>query len=55
MAIEQLSAIGVMRDAPVIPVIVLHDVATAVPLARAEWSRITQLAAQALALPRTAS
>ena len=35
MAIEQLSAIGVMRDAPVIPVIVLHDVATAVPLARA--------------------
>jgi 2-dehydro-3-deoxyphosphogluconate aldolase/(4S)-4-hydroxy-2-oxoglutarate aldolase len=30
-----LSAIDVMRDAPVIPVIVLHDVAHAVPLARA--------------------
>jgi 2-dehydro-3-deoxyphosphogluconate aldolase / (4S)-4-hydroxy-2-oxoglutarate aldolase len=30
-----LSAIDVMRDAPVIPVIVLHDVKDAVPLARA--------------------
>jgi len=32
---KQLSALDVMRDAPVIPVIVLHDVAHAVPLARA--------------------
>ena len=32
---EQLSARDVMRDAPVIPVIVLHDVAHAVPMARA--------------------
>ncbi|RZL87007.1 MAG: bifunctional 4-hydroxy-2-oxoglutarate aldolase/2-dehydro-3-deoxy-phosphogluconate aldolase [Variovorax sp.] len=31
----KLSAIDVMRDAPVIPVIVLHDVKDAVPLARA--------------------
>ncbi len=30
-----LSALEVMRDAPVIPVIVIHDVAQAVPLARA--------------------
>ena len=30
-----LTALEVMRDAPVIPVIVLHDVAHAVPLARA--------------------
>jgi 2-dehydro-3-deoxyphosphogluconate aldolase/(4S)-4-hydroxy-2-oxoglutarate aldolase len=36
MAVNQaLSAIDVMRDAPVIPVIVLHDVKDAVPLARA--------------------
>lgn len=32
---EKLSAHDVMRDAPVIPVIVLHDVKDAVPLARA--------------------
>lgn len=32
---EPLSALDVMRDAPVIPVIVLHDVKDAVPLARA--------------------
>lgn len=32
---EKLTAFDVMRDAPVIPVIVLHDVAHAVPLARA--------------------
>ncbi|MBS0429893.1 MAG: bifunctional 4-hydroxy-2-oxoglutarate aldolase/2-dehydro-3-deoxy-phosphogluconate aldolase [Proteobacteria bacterium] len=32
---ESLSALDVMRDAPVIPVIVLHDVKDAVPLARA--------------------
>jgi 2-dehydro-3-deoxyphosphogluconate aldolase/(4S)-4-hydroxy-2-oxoglutarate aldolase len=32
---EKLSALEVMRDAPVIPVIVLNDVAHAVPLARA--------------------
>jgi len=32
---QKLSALDVMRDAPVIPVIVLHDVAHAVPLARA--------------------
>ncbi|MEO5738013.1 MAG: bifunctional 4-hydroxy-2-oxoglutarate aldolase/2-dehydro-3-deoxy-phosphogluconate aldolase [Variovorax sp.] len=32
---DQLTALAVMRDAPVIPVIVLHDVAHAVPLARA--------------------
>jgi 2-dehydro-3-deoxyphosphogluconate aldolase / (4S)-4-hydroxy-2-oxoglutarate aldolase len=31
----RLSALQVMQDAPVIPVIVLHDVAHAVPLARA--------------------
>lgn len=30
-----LSALGVVRDAPVIPVIVLHNVAHAVPMARA--------------------
>lgn len=30
-----LTALAVMRDAPVIPVIVLHDVAHAVPMARA--------------------
>jgi 2-dehydro-3-deoxyphosphogluconate aldolase/(4S)-4-hydroxy-2-oxoglutarate aldolase len=36
MAVNQnLSAIEVMRDAPVIPVIVLHDVKDAVPLAKA--------------------
>ena len=37
MAVETktLAAIEVMRDAPVIPVIVLHDVKHAVPLARA--------------------
>jgi 2-dehydro-3-deoxyphosphogluconate aldolase/(4S)-4-hydroxy-2-oxoglutarate aldolase len=32
---ETISALDVMRDAPVIPVIVLHDVQHAVPLARA--------------------
>lgn len=32
---DSLSALDVMRDAPVIPVIVLHDVKDAVPLARA--------------------
>ncbi len=32
---EKLNALQVMQDAPVIPVIVLHDVAHAVPLARA--------------------
>ncbi len=32
---EKLTALDVMRDAPVIPVIVMHDVAHAVPLARA--------------------
>ena len=32
---SQLTALQVMQDAPVIPVIVLHDVAHAVPLARA--------------------
>ena len=32
---EKMTALEVMRDAPVIPVIVLHDVAHAVPLARA--------------------
>ncbi|MEP6723632.1 MAG: bifunctional 4-hydroxy-2-oxoglutarate aldolase/2-dehydro-3-deoxy-phosphogluconate aldolase [Variovorax sp.] len=32
---DQLTALAVMRDAPVIPVIVLQDVAHAVPLARA--------------------
>lgn len=32
---NKLTALDVMRDAPVIPVIVLHDVADAVPLARA--------------------
>ena len=32
---QTLSAIDVMRDAPVIPVIVLHDVKDAVPLAKA--------------------
>ena len=32
---DTLTALDVMRDAPVIPVIVLHDVAHAVPLARA--------------------
>ena len=31
----KISALQVMRDAPVIPVIVLHDVAAAVPMARA--------------------
>ena len=35
MAVDKLTALDVMRDAPVIPVIVLHDVAHAVPLARA--------------------
>ena len=38
MAVKEetrLTALEVMRDAPVIPVIVLHDVAHAVPLARA--------------------
>jgi 2-dehydro-3-deoxyphosphogluconate aldolase/(4S)-4-hydroxy-2-oxoglutarate aldolase len=36
MAVNKtLTALDVMRDAPVIPVIVLHDVAHAVPLARA--------------------
>ena len=34
-----LSALDVMRDAPVIPVIVLHDVAHAVPLAQALVAR----------------
>lgn len=32
---EPLTSLAVMRDAPVIPVIVLHDVDSAVPLARA--------------------
>ena len=32
---DKLTALDVMRDAPVVPVIVLHDVAHAVPLARA--------------------
>ena len=32
---EKFSALQVMRDAPVIPVIVLNDVQHAVPLARA--------------------
>lgn len=32
---SQLTALQVMQDAPVIPVIVLHDVAHAVPMARA--------------------
>ena len=35
MTISTLTALQVMQDAPVIPVIVLHDVATAVPLAQA--------------------
>jgi 2-dehydro-3-deoxyphosphogluconate aldolase/(4S)-4-hydroxy-2-oxoglutarate aldolase len=36
MAVDNtLTALQVMRDAPVIPVIVLHDVAHAVPMARA--------------------
>ncbi|RYF82821.1 MAG: bifunctional 4-hydroxy-2-oxoglutarate aldolase/2-dehydro-3-deoxy-phosphogluconate aldolase [Comamonadaceae bacterium] len=34
-AVTPLTALDVMRDAPVIPVIVLHDVNDAVPLARA--------------------
>ncbi|WP_225781676.1 bifunctional 4-hydroxy-2-oxoglutarate aldolase/2-dehydro-3-deoxy-phosphogluconate aldolase [Xenophilus sp. Marseille-Q4582] len=34
-AVTPLTALDVMRDAPVIPVIVLHDVKDAVPLARA--------------------
>jgi 2-dehydro-3-deoxyphosphogluconate aldolase/(4S)-4-hydroxy-2-oxoglutarate aldolase len=33
--VDKLNALQVMQDAPVIPVIVLHDVAHAVPLARA--------------------
>ena len=33
-----LTALQVMQDAPVIPVIVLHDVAHAVPMARAAWA-----------------
>ena len=33
--IPTLTALQVMQDAPVIPVIVLHDVAHAVPMARA--------------------
>ncbi len=32
---DTMTALDVMRDAPVIPVIVLHDAAHAVPLARA--------------------
>lgn len=35
IADKQLTALQVMQDAPVIPVIVLHDVAHAVPMARA--------------------
>lgn len=35
MTTSTLTALQVMQDAPVIPVIVLHDVAAAVPLARA--------------------
>ncbi len=35
MALEKLSALAVMQDAPVIPVIVLTDVQQAVPMARA--------------------
>jgi 2-dehydro-3-deoxyphosphogluconate aldolase/(4S)-4-hydroxy-2-oxoglutarate aldolase len=35
MAVNPLTALLVMRDAPVIPVIVLNDIAHAVPLARA--------------------
>ena len=34
-AVTPLTALDVMRDAPVVPVIVLHDVKDAVPLARA--------------------
>ena len=34
-SVTRLSALQVMQDAPVIPVIVLHDVAHAVPMARA--------------------
>ena len=32
---DKLTALHVMHDAPVIPVIVLHDIQHAVPLARA--------------------
>ena len=32
---DKLTALQVMQDSPVIPVIVLHDVAHAVPMARA--------------------
>lgn len=35
VTLDRLSALQVMQDAPVIPVIVLHDVAHAVPMARA--------------------
>lgn len=35
MAVNPLTPLAVMQDAPVIPVIVLHEVAHAVPLARA--------------------
>lgn len=33
--LKQLSALAIMQDAPVIPVIVLHDVAHAIPMAQA--------------------
>ena len=56
-----LSALDVMRDAPVIPVIVLHDVAHAVPLAQAlvaggiRMLEITLRTPQALRQPRQQS
>ena len=52
---SNLSALQVMQDAPVIPVIVLHDVAHAVPMARAlvaggiRMLEVTLRTAQALA------
>ncbi|MCW5643309.1 MAG: bifunctional 4-hydroxy-2-oxoglutarate aldolase/2-dehydro-3-deoxy-phosphogluconate aldolase [Rhodoferax sp.] len=57
MAVDdtQLTALQVMQDAPVIPVIVLHDVAHAVPMARAlvaggiRMLEVTLRTAQALA------
>ena len=54
-SVEKLTARQVMQDAPVIPVIVLHDVAHAVPMARAllaggiRMLEITLRTAQALA------
>ncbi|MCZ4313622.1 bifunctional 4-hydroxy-2-oxoglutarate aldolase/2-dehydro-3-deoxy-phosphogluconate aldolase [Comamonadaceae bacterium G21597-S1] len=52
---QRLTALQVMQDAPVIPVIVLHDVAHAVPMARAlvaggiRMLEVTLRTAQALA------